>query len=51
MTRPDAPAGQTPDTDVVVPVGTDAVAGVLLHRRVPAAFVPPAAVLLAHREL
>jgi len=35
----------------VVPVGTDAVATVLLHRRVPAAFVPPAAVLLAHREL
>ncbi|NYJ06433.1 ATP-binding protein [Petropleomorpha daqingensis] len=35
----------------VVPVGTDAVAEVLLHRRVPAAFVPPAAVLLAHREL
>jgi len=35
----------------VVPVGPDAVAGVLLHRRVPAAFVPPAAVLLVHREL
>jgi hypothetical protein len=35
----------------VVPVGTDAVAEVLLHRRVPAAFVPPLAVLLAFRAL
>jgi hypothetical protein len=35
----------------VVPVGPDAVAEVLLHRRVPAAFVPSAAVLLGHREL
>lgn len=34
-----------------VPGGVAAVAGVLLDRRVPAAFVPPLAVLLVHREL